>query len=65
MKRLATVTMGVLGARCDAPLKRNDAMVELADMVPVIWDGISRGSKHTIDYAKKLNKEVRVITPEK
>ena len=48
-----------------APLKRNDAMVELADMVLVIWDGVSRGSKHTIDYAKKLNKEVRVIIPEK
>ncbi len=46
-----------------APLKRNDEMVEMADMVLVVWDGASRGTKHTIDYAKKLNKEINVIIP--
>jgi len=45
-----------------APLKRNDEMVELADMVLAIWDGKSRGTKHTIDYAEKIGKEVKVIT---
>lgn len=45
-----------------APLKRNDEMVELADLVIAIWDGKSRGTKHTIDYAKKIGKEVQVIT---
>ena len=45
-----------------APLKRNDEMVEQADMVLAIWDGKSRGIKHTIDYAAKIGKEVKVIT---
>ena len=45
-----------------APLKRNDKMVELCDKVLVIWDGVSRGTKHTIDHANKLGKPVEVIT---
>lgn len=45
-----------------APLKRNEEMVELADMVLAIWDGKSRGTKHTIDYATKNGKVVKVIT---
>lgn len=45
-----------------APLKRNDEMVEMADLVIAIWDGKSRGTKHTIDYAKKTGKEVQIIT---
>ncbi len=44
-----------------APIKRNDEMVEMADSVLVIWDGVSKGSKHTIDYARKKNKNVIVI----
>ena len=47
--------------RRSAPLKRNDEMVEMADKILVIWDGVSRGTKHTIDYAKKLNKDINVI----
>jgi len=49
--------------RC-APIKRNEEMVELADEVLVIWDGHSRGTKSTIDFAKKKNKKLRVIIPE-
>lgn len=45
-----------------APLKRNDKMVELCDKVLVIWDGKSRGTKHTIDYAIKLSKPIEIIT---
>lgn len=41
-----------------APLFRNKQMVELSDMVIVIWDGKSRGTKYTIDYAKAKNKPV-------
>ena len=48
-----------------APLKRNDEMVELSDYVLVVWDGVSKGTKHTIDYAKKLNKKINVIIKEK
>lgn len=44
-----------------APLKRNDKMVDMADYVLVIWDGVSKGTKHTIEYAKKNNKEMSVI----
>lgn len=45
-----------------APLKRNDEMVELCDRVLIFWDGVSKGTKHTIDYAHKLGKPIEVIT---
>lgn len=44
-----------------APLKRNETMVDLADAVLVVWDGTSRGTKYTIEYAQKKNKEVKLI----
>lgn len=47
--------------RRGAPLKRNDRMVELCDKALVFWDGVSRGTKHTIDYAQNLGKPVEVI----
>ena len=40
-----------------APLIRNEKMVEIADEVIVIWDGISKGAKFTLEYAKKKNKK--------
>lgn len=39
-----------------APLKRNEMMVELADEILIIWDGKSRGTKYTVEYAQKKNK---------
>ncbi len=45
-----------------APLKRNDEMIAMCDKVLVFWDGKSRGTKYTIDHAKKAGKPVRVIT---
>lgn len=44
-----------------APLKRNETMVELADVVLVIWDGVSNGTKYTVDYAKKKGKPVTIV----
>ena len=44
-----------------APLKRNEEMVALADEVLVIWDGKSKGSKHTVEYAEKMKKPLRVV----
>ena len=44
-----------------APLKRDEQMVEMADLVIAVWDGESRGTKYSIDYAKKTGKPVRVI----
>ncbi len=46
----------------NAPLKRNQKMVELCDVALIIWDGCSRGTKYTIDYARKMGKKVILIT---
>ena len=44
-----------------APLKRNEELVDLADKVLVVWDKKSKGTRHTIDYAKKKNKELEIV----
>ena len=44
-----------------APLKRNETMVDLSDYILVIWDGKSKGTKHTIEYAEKQNKPIKTI----
>ena len=44
-----------------APLKRNEEMVHMADAVLVIWDGRSKGTKHTIQYSKKINKTLTLV----
>ncbi len=44
-----------------APLKRNNEMVDICDKVIAFWDGKSKGTKHTIDYARKTEKDVDVI----
>lgn len=44
-----------------APLKRNEMMVDLADAVIVVWDGVSRGARYTAEYAKRKNKPVTVV----
>lgn len=44
-----------------APLKRNQQMVDLADAVLIIWDGCSRGTQYTLNYAKKQNIPVTLI----
>ena len=43
-----------------APLVRNRLIVEEADFIVAIWDGRSKGTLFTINYAKKLNKPVKV-----
>ena len=45
-----------------APLIRNKLIVDASDQVVAFWDGQSRGTKHTIDYAKKIGKGVEVVT---
>lgn len=44
-----------------APLKRNEEMVDIADSVLVVWDGKSKGTLYTIEYAKRNNKPIVVI----
>lgn len=43
-----------------APLVRNRQIVQAAELVIAIWDGASRGTKYTIDYAQSLGKPVQV-----
>ena len=45
-----------------APIKRNEKMLEICDVALIIWDGSSKGTKYTIDYAKKIGKKVILIT---
>ena len=45
-----------------APIKRNQAMVDIADIIVVVWDGRSRGTKHTLQYAESKSKKVILIT---
>ena len=44
-----------------APIKRNWEIVEIADSVLVIWDGESKGTLSTINFAKQQNKPVTVV----
>ena len=44
-----------------APVRRNRDMVEIADLVLVVWDGSSRGSRHTVAYAEEIGKPLTVI----
>ena len=41
--------------------KRNRTIVENSDKIIAFWDGESKGTKSSIDLAKKLGKEVIVI----
>ena len=44
-----------------APIIRNKKIVEEADFIVALWDGKSRGTKFTIEYARKRKKPVRVF----
>ena len=44
-----------------APLKRNEQMVNIADAVLIVWDGHSKGTQYTIQYAKKIGKPTTVV----
>ena len=48
-----------------APLKRNEKMVDICDMALIVWDGISNGTKYTIEYAQKCEKKIKVIVENK
>ena len=40
--------------------KRNIKMAEASDFIICFWDGKSRGTKSMIEYAKKLEKPLRI-----
>lgn len=43
--------------------KRNQWMVNNADLILAVFDGSSGGTKNCIDYAKLLNKQIIIINP--
>lgn len=47
-----------------AGFKRNWAIIKDCDRVVAFWDGISKGTQHTLDAAAEVNKPVTVINPE-
>lgn len=44
-----------------APILRNIQIVDNCDYIIAFWDGYSRGTKFTIDYAKKRGIPIRII----
>ena len=47
-----------------APIRRNEQMVDFCDAVLVIWDGHSKGTQHTVNYANKVKKPITVVLVE-
>lgn len=45
--------------------KRNEWMVDNSDIIIAAFDGSPSGTKNCIDYAKRKNKEVIIINPNK
>ena len=44
-----------------APLVRNKKIVESCEMLFAFWDGKSKGTIHTVNYAKRLGKNVKIF----
>lgn len=44
-----------------APLLRNQKIVDYADYILAFWDGRSKGTRYTIQYAHKTNKPVKLV----
>ena len=44
-----------------AGLKRNKTIIKNADTVLAFWNGKSKGTKNSIELAKKFNKELKII----
>ncbi len=46
--------------RKGAPKRRNQEIIDYADMVVAIWDGKSKGTKSVIDKCKEIGKPIKV-----
>jgi len=40
---------------------RNYQIVDAAEQVVAFWDGKSRGTAHSLEYARKKGKPVRIV----
>ena len=41
-----------------APIRRNEEMVDISDAVLAIWDGKSRATAYTLEYAREKGKRI-------
>lgn len=44
-----------------APIIRNKLIIDHCDSVLVFWDGKSKGTLSALDYAKKIDKPVKIV----
>lgn len=44
-----------------APIKRNEQIIDAAELVIAFWDGKSTGTKNAITLAQKYNKRILII----
>lgn len=44
-----------------APFIRNRQIIDYCDNVVAVWDGVSKGTKYTVDYARKRGKKVMLV----
>lgn len=61
-KYLPTDTTEIISG--SALLRRNTTIIEKADLVIAFWDGVSHGTKDTIDKCQCMEVTVRVYKPE-
>lgn len=43
-----------------APIKRNDEIINYADIIIAFWDGKSKGTKYVIDKCKQKNIKIEI-----
>lgn len=46
-----------------APLKRNDKIINYADMVIAFWNGKSNGTRYVIKECRRKGKKIKVYMP--
>lgn len=44
-----------------APLERNKLIINECDCVLAFWDGQSRGTRYTINYAKEKRRPIKIV----
>ncbi len=44
-----------------APIVRNKLIVEASDCIIAFWDGKSKGTKFTLEYARQLHKPIKIV----
>ena len=44
-----------------AGFRRNYEIIKNCDIVLAFWDGVSNGTKHSLELAKQLNKRIKIL----